>query len=116
MFIFVLWSAGNKKPATALAIAGFGKIFSYNCLCFHSHDAKLTGLMLPTGQTAVGRHHQVDLFGEHCVHFVGDKKPYLRAFVNGIMEECRGAIKTGKVCAVKIGIMLWASCLLVDHL
>jgi hypothetical protein len=87
MFIFVLWSAGNKKPATALAIAGFGKIFSYNCLCFHSHDAKLTGLMLPTGQTAVGRHHHLDLFGERCVHFVGDKKPYLRAFVNGIMEE-----------------------------
>jgi hypothetical protein len=31
-------------------------------------------------------------------------------------KGCRGAIKTGKVCAVKIGIMLWASCLLVDHL
>jgi len=87
MFIFFLWSDGNKKPATALAIAGFGKIFSFICLCFHSHDAKLTGLMLPTGQTPIGRHGHLDLFGERRVHFVADKKPYLPPFVNGIMEE-----------------------------
>ena len=30
--------------------------------------------------------------------------------------KCRGAIKTGKGCAIKVGIMLWASCLLVDDL
>jgi hypothetical protein len=57
----------NKKPATAWAIAGFGKSL-VNQLSFHSHDANKTGGVLPAGQTAVDGHMHLNLFGEHRVH------------------------------------------------
>jgi hypothetical protein len=57
----------TKKPATALAIAGFVKSL-LNQLSFHSHDANKTGRVLPAGQTAVDGYMHLNLFGERRVH------------------------------------------------
>jgi hypothetical protein len=79
---------GDKtKPAIALAVAGFGKIFVSFVLSFRSHDAIHNGLLLPTGQTTGDRgagHY--NLFGERLAHFNCHKKTHWRHFVNGIME------------------------------
>jgi hypothetical protein len=73
----------KQKPATALAIAGFRKFFSFICLNFPAHDAKRTGRMLPTSQATVDRSWHLNLFAERRVHFSGVNKPHLPLFVNG---------------------------------
>jgi hypothetical protein len=67
----------NKKPATALAIAGLENL-CLNQLSFHSHDANKTGGGLPTGQTAVDGHMHLNLFGERRVHI---NQPQLTLFM-----------------------------------
>jgi hypothetical protein len=65
----------NKKPATALAIAGFGKS-CFKCLSFLSHDAKNAAGALPMCHIASHRQVHLDLVGERRVHYTVSNRIY----------------------------------------